>query len=181
RRLDVARNTVAVAYERLIAEGFLTARVGDGTYVSADAPVGTRSRRAPTGRDVQPRPVWRSMTVPVPKPVRAYNFNVGVPDARLFPLETWRRLTVRELRRATIGSAQYDDPAGHAGLRAALARHVGVARSVRAAPDDVLVTHGAQQALDVIGRVLIEPGDVVAVEEPGYVPARQLFETFGAT
>jgi GntR family transcriptional regulator / MocR family aminotransferase len=180
RRLDVARNTVAVAYERLTAEGFLTARVGDGTYVSDDAPTAIQRRRAPTGRDVRPRPVWQAMTSDAVKPAPAYNFNVGVPDARLFPLETWRRLVARELRLATIGSGQYDHPAGHAGLRAAIARHAGVARSVRTGPDDVIVTNGAQQAIDLIGRVLVEAGDLVAVEEPGYPPARQLFETLGA-
>lgn len=180
RRLDVARNTVAVAYERLIAEGFLTARVGDGTYVSDDAPVASRQRRAPTGRDVRPRSVWRTIPIAATEPAATYNFNVGMPDARLFPLETWRRLVGHELRMATIGSGQYGDPAGHAGLRAAIARYAGVARSVRSGPDDVIVTHGAQQAIDLIGRVLVEPGDLVAVEEPGYTPARQLFETLGA-
>ncbi|MDG4785256.1 PLP-dependent aminotransferase family protein [Micromonospora sp. WMMD1102] len=74
----------------------------------------------------------------------------------------------------------YTEPDGHPGLRAALARHVGVSRSVRAGADDVLVTQGAQQALDLVGRVLVEPGDRVAVEEPGYPPARRLFRSHGA-
>jgi GntR family transcriptional regulator / MocR family aminotransferase len=180
RRLDVARNTVAVAYERLLAEGFLDARVGDGTYVSAAAPVATRSRRAPSGRDVRPRPVWQTLPVGTTKPAPTYNFSVGTPDATLFPLETWRRLVGREVRRATVGSGQYADPAGHEPLRAAIARYAGVARSVRAGADDVLVTQGAQQAIDLVGRVVIEPGDLVAVEEPGYRQARYAFETLGA-
>ena len=102
-----------------------------------------------------------------------------MPDVRLFPLESWRRLVTRELRRARLG-ADYADPAGHAGLRAAIARHVGMARSVQVAADDVLVTNGAQQALDLVGRVLVEPGACVAVEEPGYLPARRLFASLGA-
>ena len=180
QRLDVARNTVAVAYERLVAEGFLTARVGDGTYVSDEAGPTTRSRRAPTGADVRPRPVWSTLRGDRAKRDLAYNFNVGVPDVQLFPLETWRRLVARNLRLATIGSGQYGDPAGDRGLRAAIARYAGVARSVRAGADDVLLTQGAQQAIDLVGRVLIEPGDLVAVEEPGYPPARQAFLTLGA-
>ncbi|MFC7646029.1 aminotransferase class I/II-fold pyridoxal phosphate-dependent enzyme [Streptosporangium lutulentum] len=105
---------------------------------------------------------------------------MGVPDARLFPLETWRRIVARELRPALMHSVVYNAPSGHPGLRESIARYVGVSRSVRANADDVLVTQGAQQALDVIGRVLIEPGGCVAVEEPGYRPARLLFQSLGA-
>jgi GntR family transcriptional regulator / MocR family aminotransferase len=180
QRLDVARNTVAVAYERLVAEGFLTARVGDGTYVSDEARVATQTRRAPKGTDVRPRPVWSTFSADSTKRDLAYNFNVGVPDAGMFPLETWRRLVVRNLRLATIGSGQYRDPAGLQRLRDAIARYAGVARSVRAGSDDVVVTYGAQQAIDLVGRVFVEPGDLVAVEEPGYPPARQVFRTLGA-
>jgi GntR family transcriptional regulator / MocR family aminotransferase len=103
-----------------------------------------------------------------------------VADSGLFPIETWRRLVTRELRGSVVRSTKYHDPAGHAGLRAAIARHIGISRSVRAGADDVLVTHGAQQALDLVGRVLVEPGSCVAVEEPGYGHARLLFRSLGA-
>jgi GntR family transcriptional regulator/MocR family aminotransferase len=184
RRLDVSRNTIAVAYERLTAEGFLAGRVGAGTFVSAapvgSAAVGAARRAAPAG-GVRPRAVWRSMPAPPePATAAAYDLRVGVPDRNLFPFQTWRRLVAAELRPSATGPAGYGEPAGHAGLRAAIARHIGVSRSVRAAVDDVLVTQGAQQALDLIGRVLIEPGACVAVEEPGYPPARQVFTALGA-
>lgn len=182
RRLDVSRNTVALAYERLVAEGVLVGRVGAGTFVCAEAVGRVHVRRAPTGASVQPRPVWKG--IPDAPPVRTidpvYDFRVGTPDARLFPFAIWRRLVARELRPAAVGSATYGDPRGHAGLCAAIARHVGVSRSVRADADDVIVTQGAQQAFDLIGRVLIEPGACVAVEEPGYPPVRQLFQSLGA-
>ncbi|MBO3752042.1 PLP-dependent aminotransferase family protein [Streptosporangiaceae bacterium NEAU-GS5] len=175
-RLDVSRNTVAVAYERLTAEGFLIGRVGAGTFVSRTQ--ATRSRKAPTGSGVQPRRVWPSLgsfdALDGPYEI---DFRVGMPDPGLFPLETWRRLVGRELQRI---DARYGDPGGHPALRAAIARHVGVARSVRASADDVLVTNGAQQAFDLIARVLIDPGSCVAVEEPGYPPARLLFQSHGA-
>ncbi len=189
RRLEVSRNTVAVAYERLTAEGFVTARVGAGTFVCADPLARPRPRRAPgdlarnapEGGGVGPRPLWRSIPLwPEPRAQAPYDFQVGVPDPALFPLESWRRLVSRELRSSTLNSADYIDPAGHQGLRTAIARHIGISRSVRAGADDVLVTNGAQQALDLIGRVLIEPGDQVAVEEPGYPPARLLFRSLGA-
>jgi hypothetical protein len=181
QRLEVSRNTVAVAYERLTAEGFLVSRVGAGTYVSTEPLGRLRSRAAPAGSGVLPRAVWRTLPVPaLGESTVEHDFGVGVPDGRFFPIETWRRLVTREMRASTVRSAGYSDPRGHAGLRAAIARHIGVARSVRAGADDVLVTHGAQQALDLIGRVLIEPGGTVAVEEPGYWPARLLFQSLGA-
>jgi GntR family transcriptional regulator/MocR family aminotransferase len=73
----------------------------------------------------------------------------------------------------------YAAPAGHPALRAAIARYLGYSRSLRVAADDVVVTNGAQQALDLVGKVLLRAGDVVAVEEPGYPPARRLFEALG--
>lgn len=182
QRLDVSRNTVAAAYERLTAEGFLTSRVGAGTFVGSGSLGDTLARTAPAGSGVQPRTQWR--TIPTFARQRTspitHDFTVGVPDAGLFPLETWRRLTSHALRPATVRPAGYSDSAGHAGLRAAIARYAGTARSVLASADDVLITQGAQQALDLVGKVLIDPGDRVAVEDPGYPPARLLFRSLGA-
>jgi GntR family transcriptional regulator/MocR family aminotransferase len=213
----VSRNTVAVAYDRLIAEGFLSARVGAGTFVAGSSgsvvaapsmhrrqgpPAGTAGRqavsrhrharrgepghgeprRAPGGGGATPRPLWRPIVDAqvAMAPPTTIDFRVGVPDPALFPMQTWRRLIGRELRHTAIDPAGYGDPAGQAALRTAIARHVGLSRSVRAGADDILVTQGAQQALDLIGRVLIEPGATVAVEEPGYRPARLLFRSLGA-
>jgi len=175
-RLGVARNTVAVAYDRLTAEGFLVGRVGAGTYVYSDGDR-PRSRRAPEGADLRPRAVWADVPEPPRDPPIAlpYDFSAGVPDVGLFPLTTWRGLL-----RPTSVEADYGDPSGIPALRAAIARHIGVSRSVRADADDVLVTQGAQQALDLVGRVLVEPGDRVAVEDPGYPVARALFHSLGA-
>jgi GntR family transcriptional regulator/MocR family aminotransferase len=185
-QLAVSRNTVGVAYERLTAEGYLVSRVGSGTFVAAPPPphppAAVTRRRAPTSSTAHPRPLWGALSDPLwtePRPV-AYDFSVGIPDPALFPLEQWRRFVAGELRRGILEAGGYGDPAGLDRLRTAIARHIGIARSVDAAADDVLVTSGAQQAFDLIGRVLIEPGDVVVVEEPGYPPVRQLFETLGA-
>ncbi|TCO61016.1 PLP-dependent aminotransferase family protein [Actinocrispum wychmicini] len=178
KRLEVSRTTVTDAYDRLTAEGFLVGKVGAGTFVSTQ-PVKRAERRAAHG-EAKPRALWDAIPAPVRSPRHEFDFRLGVPDGRLFPLETWRRLVARELRSTVVRDAGYVDPAGHVRLRAAIARYVGVSRSVQAGADDVIVTQGAQQALDVIGRVLVEPGDCVAIEEPGYVPARGLFTSLGA-
>jgi GntR family transcriptional regulator/MocR family aminotransferase len=181
RRLDVSRNTVGVAYEQLVAEGVLVGRVGAGSFVSAVPLRPVQDRRAPAGA-VQPREVWRSMPTPAgrPRSAAAYDFGVGTPDPAFFPFTTWRRLVANELRSSAAQYATYGPPAGHTRLRAAIARHVGISRAVRADAADVIVTQGAQQAFDLIGRVLISEGTCAAVEEPGYPYARLLFQSLGA-
>jgi GntR family transcriptional regulator/MocR family aminotransferase len=109
-----------------------------------------------------------------------FDFRTGVPDISLFPNTKWRRLLVRTLRTHLSTDALYGDPAGLPALREAIARHVGVSRGVIASADDVTVTSGTQQALDVIARVLLSRRDRIAIEDPGYAPPRRLFETLGA-
>ncbi len=182
-RLGVARNTVCVAYDRLTGEGFVAGRIGAGTFVSG-GPYAVRGRTdaEPAPGVLRPRAVWDTM--PEPPNLAAdqpeFDLRPGLPDARLFSYQSWRRLVSRELRASAVGSGAHADPAGHAGLRTAIARHVGVSRGVRAEPADVVVTNGIQQALDLVGRVLLEPGGRVAVEDPGYPPPRLLFASLGA-
>ncbi|MCU1228881.1 MAG: transcriptional regulator, GntR family [Acidobacteria bacterium] len=178
RRLAVSRNTVSLAYEWLVAEGLLSGRSGAGSFVESD-PV-ARASRPRAGVPIRHRAVWDSIDAP---PLREqaprYDFGVGMPDAALFPYETWRRLLARQIRASKL-NAEYGDAAGHPKLRAGIARYVAVSRGVNASADDVIVTNGAQQAFDLIARVLLEPGMRVAVEEPGYPPPRQLFASLGA-
>jgi GntR family transcriptional regulator/MocR family aminotransferase len=179
-RLEVARGTVAVAYERLIAEGFAVARVGAGTFVSSSVAGEPVDRSAPGGA-VRPRPCWEGLTLAERGgPPARYDFRIGTPDRDLFPFATWRRMLAEQVRASAYPRSGAADAAGHAGLRAAIARYVGASRSVRATADDIIITQGAQQALDLTGRVLIEPGDCVVVEEPGYPRARLLFGCLGA-
>ena len=178
RTLCVSRNTILNAYQHLIAEGFLVAKVGGGTFVSA--PPQLHARRAPSSAVIQPRALWRSLALAAaPRPHVAYDFSIGSPDPKLFPWDEWRSLVSRQLR-GRRSRAGYLPPEGEPTLRAAIARHVGLSRSVRAGADDVIVTSGAQQAFDLIGRVLVDPGTCVAVEEPGYPPARRALQALGA-
>ncbi|GAA2667956.1 GntR family transcriptional regulator [Actinoplanes palleronii] len=178
--LGVSRGSVAGAYERLVAEGHLTARVGAGTFV---APVRVPRRPPRSVPDpLRPRAGWESGPAPSSgaAPPPRYDFRAGIPDASLFPFDTWRRMVGAELRLRANGPGTYAEPYGHPALRAAIARYLGFARSIPVTADEVLVTNGAQHAFDLIGRVLLRPGDVVAMEEPGYPPARALFTSLGA-
>jgi len=180
RRLAVSRTTVSVAYDRLWAEGFVTSRTGAGTFVAEHVPM-----TSPPGKEseyptsLRPRPLWDGIRLPTMAFFRPaqFDFRTGLPDASLFPFQAWRRLIAEQLRADVVGKGIYGDPAGHAGLRQAIARHIAVSRGVLTSAEDVVITNGTQQALDVIARVLLAPGDTVAVEDPGYVPPVMLFRS----
>jgi GntR family transcriptional regulator/MocR family aminotransferase len=181
--LAIARSTVTVAYERLLAEGFATSHVGAGTFVSTEleAKRTPSKARRQTVRAIEVRGVWETVSLPTAF-LRAahFDFRTGLPDASLFPHRAWRRVVARALRSREMTAGVYEDAAGNAYLRAAIARHIGISRSVSGSPDDIIVTNGTQQALDIIGRVLLESGDVIAMEDPGYQPPKNLFKTLDA-
>lgn len=184
--LGVSRGTVTTVYDRLVAEGYLMARQGSGTFVAeagASVPKATQSGRGSkalrTGRpDLSAPPVWASAATVA---TATHNFALGVPDGRLFPLPVWRRLVSAQLRSHRMGQAGrvYSGVAGDA-LETEIARHIGLARGVLADPGQVTVTSGAQQAIDVLSRVLLSPGDQVAVEDPGYGSAARIFASHRA-
>jgi GntR family transcriptional regulator/MocR family aminotransferase len=187
-QLAVSRTTVALAYERLVAEGYLDGRVGAGTFVARDVCLQStvRSTRGAQASEVLPGPLPRALWESVPlwdttvAPGVRYAFGIGLPDVGLFPFEEWRRLVARALRVGAVGTGDYDEPAGLLSLRAAIARHFGVTRGLRAMPEDVVVTRGAQQAIDLVARVLVDPGATVVMEDPGYPPIRNTFAAAGA-
>jgi GntR family transcriptional regulator / MocR family aminotransferase len=182
RRLSVSRSTVTGAYDRLAGEGFVTARVGAATIVSEHlAPARSRSKNRRIGDTLRARPGWDAIWIPLmvlAQPPR-FDFRSGLPDAALFPHDAWRRLMARQLRSEAKGTIVYDMPAGNRRLREAIARHIGISRGIETSADDVIVTNGMQQALDVVARVLFSPGDHIAVEDPGYIIARWAFAALG--
>ena len=179
-QLKVSRNTVTAAYERLIAEGCLVGRGGAGTFVNA-LPAVSPDVPQPSSGPLAPRAMWPLMPVP-PDYTEApeFDFRVGAPDTRLFPYAAWRRLLTAQFRPSAVGTGMPVEPAGHLGLRTLIAGHLRTARTIGAHPQDVLITSGVQQALDLIGRVLLEPGAIAAIEEPGYVPPKLVWEAQGA-
>jgi GntR family transcriptional regulator/MocR family aminotransferase len=184
RQLGVSRKTTLDVFERLIAEGFLVTRPGDGTFVSGGL---TRLQAsAPAQAVSQPviAPIWTqlpdALAMPKPGATLPLDFRGGVTDKSQFPFEAWRRCMNHALRAQARGLGAYRDPAGEQELRLAVSRYLAFSRAVACNWEEVIVTQGAQQALDLIARVLIQPGDVVAVEEPGYPPARACLAALGA-
>lgn len=183
-QLGLARKTVAEAYGRLTLDGLLVSQVGRGTFVAdvrtavALAPKAT----VPAGAGLVRR--WSELPTPLrhpmPEGASRYEFIGGYASRTPFPHDEWRRCLLAALRAEAQTHGRYADTEGVPALRQAIARFAGFSRGVRCTASDIVVTNGAQQALDLMARILVAPGDVVAVEEPGYPPARLLFESQGA-
>ncbi|MBV9811883.1 MAG: PLP-dependent aminotransferase family protein [Acetobacteraceae bacterium] len=181
--LGVARQTVVLAYERLAAEGYITARIGSGTFVAPDLPDAAPPRTAvPAGRaaPLSARGA-RLAAVPVAAASIAAAGPVagggsllapGLPAPELFPTEAWARCAARALRALSADDVGYPDPQGLAALRAEIAAHLAGSRGLVADPGQIVVTAGIQQAIRVAAELLTDPGDAVWVEEPGYVAGR---------
>ncbi|MDR2984007.1 MAG: PLP-dependent aminotransferase family protein [Nocardiopsaceae bacterium] len=179
-RLGVSRATVLSAYDQLVGEGFVRTRPGAGTYVTQLPGLQSRPARQAAGQAsaVSPPQPWAAIPLPSAFDVQAeLDFRSGLPDTSLFPLATWRRHTQRVLTVGHLGKGIYGEPAGDERLREAISRHIALSRGVVTDPGSVIVTSGAQQAIDLVARVLAGPGDQVAVEDPGYEPARWLFQS----
>ena len=183
----VSRNTVMAAYDLLLSEGYLAARQGAGTYVADVLPdlperVVQRERRPVSDRRLSA--FWRQPLAVVdaaPGTSPRFDFHLGVPDITHFPMEVWRRLSARALRAFAKKPFAHDEPYGRPALREAIARYVSFARAVACSAEDITVTAGAQQAFDLLARILITPGrTLVAVENPGYSRVRTIFAAAGA-
>jgi GntR family transcriptional regulator / MocR family aminotransferase len=176
--LRVSRHTVTTAYGRLVAEGYAEGRAGGGSVVAAPSPATPAGARPATGLRPSSRFAGWSPYFRAPRHGCRFDMRPGLPDPTLFPAALWRR---RIAAAVVAERREYGDPAGRIRLRRAIAAWVARSRSVTASDDTVVVTCGAQHAIDLVTRVLLEPGDCVAVEDPGYVPAVRLFQALGAT
>lgn len=184
--LGVSRTTVTAAYDQLIAEGYLEARQGSKTRVASGFRVPGRARTKP---EVSRAPIRglsqlgrRVLAFP---PVNqggersAIDFRYGDLSSDDFPVLQWKRAITRALLQKQ-DRLSYSDPSGLPDLRKALQGYLRRARGIRCDADQIIVVSGSQQALDLCARVLLDSGDHVVIENPGYLAARQVFEAIGA-
>jgi GntR family transcriptional regulator/MocR family aminotransferase len=177
-QLGVSRHTVTTAYGRLAAEGYVDGHAGGGSIVAATSPAPLPGAEAPAGLRPSPRFADWSPYYLRAEPGCRFDLRVGLPDPALFPIDVWRRRVAAAI--AADRRPQYGNPAGRIGLRQAIARWISRSRSVIADEDSIVITSGAQHAVDLVARVLLEPGDCAVVEEPCYVPAARLLGSLGA-
>ncbi len=189
RELGLSRNTVTHAYDQLIAEGYLRALTGSGTFVTAALPDSAlwtqQAQRVPLAQEPTPQSAALSsrgqQLVDGARASFAHwgAFVPGVPDVTAFPhdkfnqlLARWRRDTPPEWRSYTAGG-------GHPALRDTLATYLRQSRSVQCAPDQIVITEGIHQGMDLVSRLMADPGDLAWVEEPGYWGLRSLLQANG--
>jgi GntR family transcriptional regulator / MocR family aminotransferase len=173
--LSVSRNTVVTAFDQLLAEGYIDGRVGAGTYVSRVLPEDLlAARHVEMRRKPSQRPPRLSKRGAKLAAIRqggvspAAPFSPRLPELEAFPFNDWARLLSRRWRNPPRQYLVDGDPAGYRPLRDAIAHYLGAARAVRCDPAQILIVSGSQQALDIATRALIDPGDSVWIEEPGY-------------
>lgn len=185
-QLGISRTVAVTVYEQLLAEGFVVGRTGAGTYVSSDLNELKQSRPEESldvhlSRYGSSAVAARARLDPPrhKRPLRC-DFAYGRSDVEDFPFEMWRRNLLRCARKAPVSDLDYGPPSGSASLQEAICMHLRCSRAVVCDPSQVIVVNGSQQALDLIARVLLEPGDKAVLEDPGYQGTREVLLAAGA-
>ncbi|MDZ4872270.1 MAG: HTH-type transcriptional regulatory protein GabR [Chroococcidiopsis cubana SAG 39.79] len=189
--LKVSRNTVAQSYAQLLSEGYFQAIVGSGTFVCRQIPADLSEATLPQPTQL-PHQHNRSLStygeslvdfnpfVP-PDPSAAISFRYGRPALDEFPQAIWRQLLSRHCRSQRDALDYNPDLLGHRPLRQAIADYLERSRQVCCHPDCIAIVSGSQQAIDLTARIFINRGDTVAIENPGYLGAKQAFAAQGAS
>jgi len=190
-QFTVNRNTIVAAYDELVAQGWAVTHGPRGTFVcdtlpdravrrALPVPAPVRGIPARPGFDVRSVPGFRFPFGPPAERAR-YQLSSGVPDTRLLPIAMLSGAYRRALRsRSGRAGLDYGDPRGELRLRTALAAMLRGRRGIPAGPENILITRGSQMGVDLAARLLVRPGDAVAVEQLGYRPAWRAFEEAGA-
>ena len=192
KSLEISRTTVTQSYEQLSSEGYFEARCGAGTFVCSQLPA--QYLQQPQSVKLDKKSELSDLTIlsrfgthllavdrlEVPEPQAEISFRFGNPAAEQFPIELWRRLLSRHCHNSSALLDYIVDAAGYFPLRTAIADYLGRSRAVQCSPEQVIIVNGSQQALDLIARLTIDPGDWVAIEEPNYLGARHCFTGQGA-
>lgn len=190
QQLHVSLNTVKLAYEQLLSEGYLVTSRGRGTFVTRSLPDDClfSGENSVNGMDSERHasrfpPQFIGCSQTVSREMRfppSIDFWVGRPDPDSFPLKIWQQLMVKNLQHAQTNLTDYGNPAGLEKLRQAIVDHLAQARGFRPDPCQVIVTAGIQEALNLASRLFISPGGTVATESPCYKGASYVFESYGA-
>src|SRR5471030_1813684 len=181
--LNISRITVEAAYGQIEAEGYLRRQTGKGTFVSIAVPISPLGKQpkatAPRFARLSTRGEQIVATGGCYDPQEILPFAAGSPDLRIFPLKIWQQLTNKQMRIHGDKLLRYGDPQGFAPLREAVCAYLQQSRGVRCNPQQILITTSSQQALQLLATLLLDVGDNVWLEQPGYVGARNAFASAG--
>ncbi len=187
RDLALSRVTVEAAYTQLEAEGYVVRRRGQGSFVAVQASIAPIQAKRRSGASplvanalLSQRGQGMVDTGGCMEPMRLQAFAAGSPDLRAFPQTLWRQLTNKRLRLSPEALMRYGDPQGREDLREAIAQYLVASRGVRCTARQVLVLTSSQQALQLLAALLLDLGDRVWLEDPGYRGARTAFAASGA-
>lgn len=190
-QLNVSRNTVILAYDRLISEDYVYSKESVGTFVNASLPEESLTLKKYLEANVinddeqsEFHPILfkgRVQALNNPhKELLDIDFWIGKPDYKSFPVSTWRKLMLNKLRSSGPDMIQYHDPAGISELREAIANHIRPARGIDVDPGQIVIVNGSQEALNVAARLLVQQGTKVVTECPCYQGAVFVLESYGA-
>lgn len=185
----LSRGTIVASFEQLRSEGYLEGTIGSGTYVTKVLPeawfqVHPKAHAKPA---LPPKRLARLSACAErtrlfegyeSRPTRAFRPNLPALD--LFPMTLWTQIAARRLRNASVNLLMGCEPLGYLPLRQAVADYINASRGVRCVPQQIAIVSGVQEALDLVGRLLINPGDRVLMENPGYSGAALVFQALGA-
>ena len=184
---NLSRATVVTAFDQLKSEGYVEGRSGSGTYVSEVLPEHLLDVSGPYQPVRLPHPriplsSYARRLQPIParasRPLRA--FRAHQPALDLFPTDLWAQVAARRLRRVSASLLAGGEPLGYRPLREAVAEYLNASRGVKCIADQVLILSGAQEGLDRTARIVLNPGELVWMEEPGYPRADVVFQALGA-
>ena len=186
RELTISRNTVTYAYEQLIAEGYLETRAGSGTFIADTTPdqipemrLNTPPLTDPSGESELSAHGAQLIQQAGVSDLQWGAFMPGVPDVTLFPNKIWSRLQNKHWRRSRAELLTYGDAGGYMPLREAIAEYLRIARSVNCNANQVIITTGIHQSLDIVVKLLGEHGDSAWVEDPCYWGTRSVLNSLG--
>lgn len=185
KSLAISRSTVTQSYEQLESEGYLTTSRGSGTYICQQIPdewlqcQTVEPITTKTPKDFSLSRFGHNLislgSLEVSEPEHEISFRYGNPAIAYFPMSQWRKLLTRHAENSPALLNYAPDAAGYFPLRVEIANYLGRSRAVRCTPEQIIVINGSQQALDLIARLVLDSGDWVAMEDPGYLGARHCF------